>query len=259
MRSILGVLCVLLAAGCGDNASDSKADASDAHDEGHEGGDHDEPADLREVPCTDTSVSTLMLFDEPSTGKIREEGKGTDFSTFVDATGGGMNASQSYLYAKFTEKGLQKVDITDEEAFESLDWQIAFRRYVIRLNSGVSGPGDVQAGRTAPMTQFATLKEVPDDLELRTEEYFTGDSCEFVSDGSGIGAPATALASFWTYKMCLQMTKNVYVIALPKKRHVKLEVLSYYSPENQKRCDETGEVGIPSGAGNIRVRWAFLD
>jgi hypothetical protein len=258
MRSILSVLCVLLVVGCGDDdSSDSKADAGD-HDDEH-GSDHDKPAMLREVQCTDTSVSTLMLFDEPATGKIREEGKGDDFTTFVDATGGGMNVTQSYVYAKFSETGLQKLDLTDEEAFESLDWEIAFRRYVIRLNSGVSGPGEVQAGRTAPMTQFAELKKVPDALELRTEEYFTGDSCEFVSDGSGIGAPATALASYWTYKMCLQMTKNVYVIALPKKRHVKLEVLSYYSPENQKLCDETGEIGIPSGAGNIRVRWAFLD
>jgi hypothetical protein len=258
MRSILGVLCVLLVVGCGgDDSSDTEA--NDAGDHDHEKGDHDEPEMLREVPCTDTSVSTLMLFDEPATGKIREEGKGDEFVTFIDATAGGMNATQSYVYARFTEKGLEKVDITDEDAFESTGWQIAFRRYVIRLNSGVSGPGDIRGGRTAPMTQFADLKDVPDDLELRTEEYFTSESCEFVSDGSGIGAPATALASFWTYKSCLQMTKNVYVISLPKKKFVKLEVLAYYSPDNQKRCDETGEIGIPSGAGSIRIRWAFLD
>jgi hypothetical protein len=57
------------------------------------------------------------------------------------------------------------------------------------------------------------------------------------------------------------MTHNVYVIALkePKQRHVKLEVLSYYVPENQKICDETGAVPMPTGAGNMRIRWAFLD
>jgi hypothetical protein len=253
MRSIVGVLCVLMFVACGDDdGSDSKGETSDA-------GDHDEAEMLREVTCTDQSVSALMLFDVPAAGKIREEGSGDDFVTFIDATGGGMNATQSYVYAKFTSKGLEKLDITDEEAFESLDWQIAFRRYVIRLNSGVSGPGAVRGGRTAPATQFADLSEVPEDLELRTEEYFTSDSCEFVSDGSGIGAPATALASFWTYKSCLQMTKNVYVLELPKKKHVKLEVLAYYSLENQKLCDETGEIGIPSGAGNIRMQWSFLD
>jgi hypothetical protein len=63
------------------------------------------------------------------------------------------------------------------------------------------------------------------------------------------------------YPMCVQMTHNVYVIALkePKERHVKLEVLSYYTPDKQKICDETGQVPMPSGAGNMRIRWAFID
>jgi hypothetical protein len=257
MRSILGLLCVLIGVGCGDDPTNSKG--SDAGEQDHANGAHDKPAMLREVPCTDTSVSRLMLFDELSTGKIREEGSADEFVSFVDATGGGMNATQSYVYARFSAKGLEKLPLTDEDAFTSVDWEIAFRRYVIRLNSGVSGPGDVRGGRTAPMTQFADLANVPANLELRTEEYFTGDSCEFVSDGSGIGAPATALASYWFYKSCLQMSKNVYVLELPKGKHVKLEVLAYYSLENQKLCDETGEIGSPSGAGNIRVRWAFLD
>lgn len=256
MRSILGVLCVLIGVGCGDEAWDSTG--SDAAEQDHAKGAHDKPAMLREVPCTDTSVTTLMLFDELSTGKIREEGSGDEFVSFIDATGGGMNATQSYVYTRFSGKGLEKLPLTDEDAFASLDWEIAFRRYVIRLNSGVSGPGDVRGGRTAPMTQFADLSEVPANLELRTEEYFIGDNCEYVSD-SGIGAPATALASYWSYKSCLQMTKNVYVLELPKGKHVKLEVLAYYSLENQKLCDETGQIGLPSGAGNIRVRWAFLD
>jgi hypothetical protein len=176
----------------------------------------------------------------------------------VDATGGGLNATESYVYARFTDKGLIKVELTDEEAFESLDWDIALRRYVIRLNSGVSGPGEVTAARTAPMTQFADLKEVPANLELRTEQYFSEDGCEFLADTSGIGAPGTALASYWTYQSCVQMTKNVYVLALPRKRHVKLEVLAYYSLENQKVCDATGKVPSPSGAGSVRLRWDFL-
>jgi hypothetical protein len=238
MRYVLGVLCVLMWVGCGDDSS-SDSKGSDAGEQDHAQGDHDKPAMLREVPCTDTSFKTLMLFDELAAGKIREEGSGDEFVSFVDATAGGMSTTQSYVYARFTSKGLEKLPLTDDDAFTSLDWQIAFRRYVIRLNSGVSGPGDVRGGRTAPMTQFADLSKVPADLELRTEEYFIGDNCE--------------------YKSCLQMTKNVYVLELPKGKHVKLEVLAYYTLENQKLCDETGQTALPSGAGNIRVRWAFLD
>ena len=253
MRSILAAACALSLLACGDG------DAPNDHGDHEPPDDRDKPADLREVPCTDQSISKLMLHEEPASGRIREEGQGTDwFVSYVDATGGGLNVTESYVYARFTDKGLTKVELSDEEAFESLDWDIAFRRYVIRLNSGVSGPGAVTAARTAPKTLFADLEEVPENLEQRTEEYFIGDACELLADTSGIGAPATALASYWTYQSCVQMTKNVYVLALPKKRHVKLEVLAYYTPDNQKICDDTGKVPMPSGGGNMRVRWDFL-
>jgi HmuY protein len=180
------------------------------------------------------------------------------FHTLIDATGGGLAPSKSYVYARFSDTGLKAVAISDEDAFSSLGWDIAVRRYVIRLNSGVSGPGDVTAARTQPKTDFDTLKSVPSELDYRTEEYFT-DSCDFVSDGSGIGTPATALASFWSYQACVAMTHNVYVVALPDERHVKLEVLSYYAPDKQLTCDETGMVPMPSGAGSMRIRWAYLD
>jgi hypothetical protein len=108
------------------------------------------------------------------------------------------------------------------------------------------------------MTDFEALESAPEDLAYRTEEYFT-DDCDLVPDGSGIGAPGTALASFWSYAGCVAMTGNVYVLDLGDGSAVKLEVLAYYSPEAQEICNETNEVPMPSGAGNVRIRWAFLD
>jgi hypothetical protein len=49
------------------------------------------------------------------------------------------------------------------------------------------------------------------------------------------------------------MTDNVYVLELASGRHVKLQVLSYYSPDVQTACNHTGMVT------DFRVRWAFLD
>jgi hypothetical protein len=218
------------------------------------------PEPLREVECVDQSISQLMLFEAPASGLITNS-PGTDsFETTVDATAGGMTASESFVYARFTDRGLEKVPIGDEDAFVSLDWDIAFRRYVIRLNSGISGPGSVTGARTLPQTSFDTLEvpPEPDSVPYRTEAYFT-ESCDYVNDGSGIGSPGTALASFWMYKGCVQMTGNVFVLALHDKRHVKLEVLSYYTPEQQEKCDMTGMVPTPANAGNLRIRWAFLD
>ncbi|MET0287292.1 MAG: HmuY family protein [Polyangiales bacterium] len=215
-------------------------------------------AALREVPCVDEQFARLMLFEAPSTGPVREEGTTAgEFVTFIDAAAGGLMTNQSFTYARFTASGLQKVEIGDEVAFSSLDWDIAFRRYVFRTNGGVGGPGDVRVGRTAAGTTFAGLSAIPADLPYRSEAYYT-ESCEYVAD-VGIGAPVTALSSFWSYTSCLQMTHNVYVLALQSGRHVKLEVLSYYPPDNQKRCDDTGAITQPSGAGNLRVRWAFVD
>jgi len=258
MRIIAFALCLGWVVGCGDDGGESSP--QEEHDAGEHDreGEHDGEA-LREVACTDQSISQLMLFDKVASGRIREEGEGgDDFTTYIDATAGGLQVSESFVYARFTEDGLKKVEISDEDAFESEAWDIAVRRYVIRLNSGVSGPGDVTAGRTAPNTKFADLSEVPANIEFRTEEYFTEDGCEYIAHTSGIGAPATALSSFWSYMSCVQMTKNVYVVKLANERHVKLEVLSYYTPDVQKVCDETNVAPMPSGAGNVRIRWAFL-
>jgi hypothetical protein len=211
-------------------------------------------------PCQDQSISQLDLFDTVSPAAITEEGTTPgEFLTLIDATGGGIMPTQSYVYARFTDTGLQKVEISDEEAFASTDWDIAFRRFIIRLNSGVSGPSCVTAGRTAPGTTFESLTEEPASLSYRTEVYFTDSTCELVADGSGLGSPATALSSFWTYPGCVAMTNNVYVVRRADGRLVKLQVVSYYPPENQAICQSTNTVPIPSGGGALRVRWAFLD
>lgn len=263
MRLIAFALSLCLVVACGDDSepenNESDAGARDAAAPSDAGDEKPDDGPVREVACTDQSVSDLMLFDKPATGRVREENAPEgEFITAIDATGGGLTPVESYVYARFTDTGLKKLNITDEDAFESNEWHIALRRYVIRLNSGVSGPGEVTAARTAPMTKFDEVSEVADTLAFRTEEYFIGDNCEYVADTSGIGAPATALSSYWSYSSCVQMTKNVYVIALPDDKHVKLEVLSFYPVENQRTCDETGKVPMPPGGANFRLRWSFL-
>jgi hypothetical protein len=214
-----------------------------------------------DVPCIDQSISMLDLFDTVSPDSITEMGTTAgEFLTHVDAQGGGFMPNQSFVYARFTDAGLTKVEVSDEDAFTSTDWDIAFRRYIVRLNSGVSGPSCVTAARTAPATTFEDVTTPPAGLSYRTEIYL-GDTCELMPDGSGLpGSPATALSSYWSYPGCVSMTHNVYVIALASGRHVKFEVESYYAEPNQTSCDGPDHtITTPSGAGNFMVRWAFLD
>ena len=216
--------------------------------------------EAEEVPCTDEQVATLMLHDSDSGGMIQEEDAAEgEFVSHVDATAGGLGGQGGYTNARFGEQGLERLALSDEQAFTSMEWDIAFRRYVIRLNSGVSGPSCVTGARTPPATTFETLEAVPQNLTFNPEQYFTAEGCEYVPDTSGIGAPQTVLSSFWTYPGCVAMTDYVYVVELASGRHVKLQVLSYYSPEAQTACNDTGMTSDPGSAANLRVRWAFLD
>jgi hypothetical protein len=210
------------------------------------------------VRCQDQSIQRLNFKAVPATGAVTDETLTPGESTFVDARGGGLMTPEAYVYARFSPAGLVKVDLTDEQALSSMDWDIAFRRFVIRLNAGVSGPSCVLAARTAPSTTFATLTRVPPDLEWRTEAYFAGDLCEYVADPSGIGGPATVLSSYWKYQQCVQTTENVYVLHLRDDRYVKFEVLSYYDPMPQAVCNSTGMVPMANGAATFRIRWAFI-
>ena len=211
--------------------------------------------------CQDEAARALSLRAEASDGRIVEEGSTPGELTYVDATGGGFMTTESYMYARFTPEGLVKVDLSDEEAFEDTRWDIAFRRYIIRLNGGVAGPSCVRGSRTPPGTTFDSVTTLDPALVLQEEAYMTEGTCELVSDGSGLpNAPATVVSSFWAYPGCVQMTGNVFVIELADGRAVKLEVLSYYDdPAKQEECQTTDAVTPPTGSANLRLRWAFLD
>jgi hypothetical protein len=215
--------------------------------------------DATAVPCQDQSIMQLRLYSTSNPDTNSEEGAAPTFKSVIDARAGGVSPTRGYQYLSFSPTGLQKKDLSDEQALASLDWEIAVRRYVLRLNSGVSGPGCTEAARTAPGTDFDSLSQVPAGLSWRTEVYFSDPPmCTFVPDTSGIGAPGTALSSFWTYQMCVQMTGNVYIVHLRDGRYVKLKVLSYYSPTEQATCDMTGSVPMPNSAGLMRVEWGFI-
>jgi hypothetical protein len=215
-----------------------------------------------DVPCQDQSFQDLTLYDTINMAAITDDpSPGPNvFLTHIDTTAGGQSPTMSYVYVKFTDAGVTRLDLSDSDAFASTEWHLAFRRFVIRLNSGVSGPSCVTAARTAGNTMFDDVTTPPDGLQYRTEEYYT-DTCGYVSDSSGIGSPGTALASFWTYPGCVQMTGNVYIVQLDDGRHIKLQVVDYYTPDVQMACQMTGMLpsGTPSGAGNVRIMWAFLD
>ena len=211
------------------------------------------------VPCQDQSIMGLGLFSTPSGALISNVSMMGGVSVDqINATGGGMTPTQSFVYARFTATGLEKVTISDEDAYRSLDWDIAFRRFIIRVNSGVSGPSCVDVAHAPAGSAFDDVTMAPAGTVFGVEEYYTADTCMLVPDTSGLGSPASEISDFWRYNSCVQMTNNVYIIRLRDSRLIKLQVLSYYPPDIQTQCNTMMTVPSPSGAGQVRIRWAQL-
>lgn len=214
------------------------------------------------IACEDAVLLDMNLQPDPAPGLISTEPGAAGWTSKIDATAGGAFASvpHSYVYGKFTASGLEKVDISDEASLGSMDWDIAFRRYVIRINSGDSGPSCVEAARVPGMVKFDDVTTLPDTLTYHPDDYFT-DSCDFIPDGSGLeNSPATALSAYWTYPGCVKMTDYVFVLTLADGHHVKLSVDSYYEPSVQDQCDTTDMIPMSNtGSANFVMRWAFLD
>ncbi len=268
-RTSYSALFSLLALLALDGCSGTPAPAADAAVVTDAGSDAGAPMTCGPVApsCQDEQIAMLDLFTTVSTRTVEEESApaGTHAS-HVDSMGGGISPTESYVYARFTDAGLVRVDISDQDALASTAWDIAFRRFIIRLNSGVSGPSCVQAARlpndpgTGGPPAFDSVTSVPSGLSFHEEVYLTSGTCGIVPDGSGLGSPATVLSSYWTYPGCVSMSHNVYVVQLANMRHVKLEVVSYYNAPDQAACDTSGTMPTtPGSSGNIRLQWAFLD
>lgn len=217
------------------------------------------------VTCSDFAIASLDLKKTVNTaGTIVTVAEDGGFRTTIDATAGGFTPTMSFVYGKFSATGLDKVLITDEVSLDSMDWDIAFRRFVIRLNSGSSGPSCVKSAATAAGTSYDTLASVPGSPPYVVDDFEGAPpTCMFKDDGSGLTtSPSTALAnanaSFYSYVNCVAMTGRVFVVQTREGRHVKLVVTNYYPTDAaQNTCNMGTNPGV-AGA-TIRVRWSYLD
>lgn len=215
-----------------------------------------------EVTCSDQVILQLNLQDDVTPGLVENAAEGAGWLSTIDATAGGAFAADptSYTYGRFTDQGLVKVEISDEASLESMDWDIAFRRYVIRINSGNSGPSCVRATPIPGDPAYDDVTAVPETLpQFRDDAYFT-EGCELINDGSGLeSSPATALAGYYEYPGCVAMSDKVFIVQTAEGRLLKLTVSDYYFPDIQEQCDTTDSVPMANtGSANFRVRWAFL-
>lgn len=208
------------------------------------------------VDCEDEIILDLSLHkDMISTGAITNDQDGADWVSHVDATAGGYgNSSQNpWVYARFTDTGLEKVAIDDWTALESTDWDVALKRFGIRLNSGVSGPGCV-VGAALVGGSYDGVTEFNPSTALHEEAFYDTDSCTIIPDSSGLGSPNYLMAGWWGYDSCVQTTGTPFLI-LTDTTALKLVVEAYYE-SGQDGCN-AGQ-GPGTGSGHLTIRWQAL-
>lgn len=134
-------------------------------------------------------------------------------------------------------------------------WDLAFQRYHVKSNGGVSGSGGV---RVAPLTDvaFEDVTEAPSEgwLEDVADSDLDGHD-DYVISGQDL--------SWWEYDLqthVISMTGVVWVVETTEGRHFKLEFLDYYADVNGSAAsgyptfvwaplpgddDEDGDTGTP--------------
>lgn len=151
------------------------------------------------------------------------------------------SASGTWKYFSF-EKGAE-VTVTDPE--NDLTWDIAFQRYYIKTNSGVSGKGnggvfktdskELSALKQAPTTGYTAddkketvqLGYPPVDTELSYNSIISGG----MKSVNGYVAYDPALAA--QGKSPYTVNKWVYVVKTAKGEYVKLQVVDYLDAKNK--------------------------
>lgn len=219
------------------------------------------------VTCSDQVIQRLGLFDRPNTtpNALVDAIDGLGFITEVNATagavGGQINPTQSFVYARFTPAGLEQLNLSDTAALDSLDWDIAFRRFIIRLNGGDSGASCVES-TIVESVPYEQVTAAPASATWQRDDYLSEDCMMFRDDGFGLGTPPlTALTPYYNYAGCVKMTNRTFVIRTRLGKSVKFTVQRYYQNEaGQMICETQSRApGATAPGGYLKVRWQILD
>lgn len=214
-----------------------------------------------DVECSDQAIQNLDLKSVPATGGISNVAEGSGWLSTVDSRGGGFQPTESYVYARFTATGMEKLPMHDLTALDNMDWDIAFRRFIVRVNSGDSGPSCVGVATLPVGTAYDSITALPSGLIYEGDDFLDrAPTCGFVPDGSGLDtSPYTALSTFYAYQSCVKTTNRSYVLQTQFGRHVKLTITTYYAKVSDQEACNAGTPVAGATSGTIRVRWAFLD
>lgn len=253
---MVAVLGAGLMVGCGESSEQDEPqvieeDAGD-NDTGDEDveqiGEVDDRDALADLPCGEEMLEDWPLQEEVSSGAVEVSEEGGVYSATIDASAGGTQGASSNPFVYLNLATGQKAALNDVEAALSEEWHLGFKRFIIRSNSGDSGPGGVLVTKVSNTT-FDDVDSVPGNPEAyRTDDTYDA-SCTPELDP--IGTPMTAFnylnldnpsgsQSWYSYGGGISpVAGDVYVVRAPEAGVAfKLEITGWVDGEFELRWAE---------------------
>jgi hypothetical protein len=153
-------------------------------------GDVSTPPDADENACPQVDlIEAWPLVDDIAIGSVETEAADASSVVTIDAAAGGSAESRNNAFVYLDLNTGEMVRLTDLESLIDTEWQLAFRRTNLRLNSGDSGPGTWEMTKVSETT-FDAVTTLPDDANWQTDVTFESD-CDVIFDP--INNPFTAI------------------------------------------------------------------
>jgi hypothetical protein len=235
-KAVLLASAALLGLGC------SSEPVDDDDDTGSGGQPTTEPADN---PCSAALRQELALVDEVTSRSVTVlEASGDEQVLYVDATAGGPDGTEPWVYISLASG--QAVALSDIDALGSTEWDLALRRFVLRTNSGDSGPGQggalrVNLGWSSVDAETLGNRTPPSELWFDAE-------CNLTVDSS-TGDVITTFSGWSEYDLMTHLltpADAVYLTLGGDGALYKVAILDYYSNPN-------GTHGSTPGRYQLRI------
>ncbi len=200
-------------------------------------------------PCSGALKQSLGLVDDVSTAPVSTvDETASERTLFIDASAGGIEGQDEHAWVYVSLAEGAPVALTDLEALESRGWDLAFKRFLVRTNSGDSGPGAGGAVRIA-LDWEAVDSSTLGNTALPTEEWFDEDCALEVGVNDDLITTFTGWSEYDEEEHVLNAADVTYIVAGADGALYKVAILDYYATP-------TGAHG--KTAGNYLVRVAPL-
>lgn len=179
--------------------------------------------------CSGALRQALGLVDEVSQASVvlLSQADG-ELELYVDASAGGIGGQDDFPWVYVSLSAGGAVALSDLEALKSTAWDLAFKRFVIRSNSGDSGPGQGGALRVA-LPWDSVDGSTQGNRALPIESWFDAD-CNLSTDDQGeLITTFTGWSQYDPATHVLAPADAVYLTQGGDGARYKVEVLDYYS------------------------------